>query len=72
MAMSFLGLAIETVPDGISESYIDQVLTWQEHVQNNKIALVHVPCHIQHLWHGPLTRRMYTERFDILKKHNKL
>jgi hypothetical protein len=69
MAMSFLGLAVETVPDGISEAYLDQVLTWQESVKNNGIALVHVPCHLKHFWHGPMHRRRYMERWDILKKH---
>jgi hypothetical protein len=69
MAMSFLGLAVETVPDGISEAYLDQVLTWQEAVKNNGIALVHVPCHLKHYWHGPMHRRRYMERWEILKKH---
>jgi hypothetical protein len=69
MAMSFLGSVIETVPDGLSEGYLDQVLTWQEYVQEHKIELVHIPCHIQHFWHGPMHQRKYVERFDILKKH---
>ena len=69
MAMSFLGSVIETVPDGLSEGYLDQVLTWQEYVKEHKIQLVHVPCHIQHFWHGPMQQRKYMERFDILKKH---
>ena len=69
MAMSFLGSVIETVPDGLSEGYLDQVLTWQEYVKEHKIELVHVPCHIHHFWHGPMQQRKYMERFDILKKH---
>jgi hypothetical protein len=69
MAMSFLGSVIETVPDGLSEGYLDQVLTWQEYVKEHKIELVHVPCHIQHFWHGPMKQRKYMERFEILKKH---
>jgi hypothetical protein len=69
MAMSFLGSVIETVPDGMSEGYLDQVLTWQEYVKEHKIELVHVPCHIQHFWHGPMQQRKYMERFDILKKY---
>jgi hypothetical protein len=69
MAMSFLGSVIETVPDGLSEGYLDQVLTWQEYVKEHKIELVHVPCHIQHFWHGPMQQRKYMERFEILKKH---
>jgi hypothetical protein len=69
MAMSFLGSVIETLPDGLSEAYLDQVLTWQEYVKDNKIELVHVPCHIQHYWHGPMRQRKYMERFEILKKH---
>ena len=70
MAMSFLGSVIETVPDGLSEGYLDQVLTWQEYVKEHKIELVHVPCHIQHFWHGPMQQRKYMERFEILKKHH--
>lgn len=69
MAMAFLGSVIETVPDGLSEGYLDQVLTWQEYVKEHKIELVHIPCHIQHYWHGPMHQRKYVERFDILKKH---
>ena len=69
MAMSFLGLAVETVPDGLGESYLDQVLTWQEAVKEQGIALVHVPGHLQHFWHGPMHRRRYMERWEILKKH---
>lgn len=69
MAMSFLGLVVQTVPDGMTNSYLDQVLTWQEYVKDNNIQLVHVPCHIHHHWHGPMHRRRYMERFEILKKH---
>jgi hypothetical protein len=32
-------------------------------------VLVHVPCHLQHFWHGPMRRRRYMERWEILKKH---
>lgn len=69
MAMSFLGLAVETVPDGISETYLDQVLQWQDCVANAGIELVNVPCHISHYWHGPMRRRLYMERWKILVQH---
>jgi hypothetical protein len=69
MAMSFLGLTVETVPDGVTGGYLDKVLSWQERVKENDIKLLVVPLHILHHWHGPITRRFYMERWQIVTKN---
>jgi len=69
MAMSFLGRAAETVPENVHTSYKKQVLEWQQKVNEHGIEFIVVPVHIQHFWHGPMRRRLYMERWDVLAKH---
>lgn len=67
MAMALLGRAAETVPDGLHENYLDQVLEWQQLATEAGLQLVAVnKVHIRHYWHGSLQSRRYMERWQIL------
>lgn len=69
MAMSFLGRARETVPDNVHANYLEQVMKWQDRVLKNNIQLVGIQARIKHYWHGPLHRRKYMGRWNILARH---
>ncbi len=69
MAMSFLARAAETVPDNIHRNYKNQILEWERSVLENDIALILIPNHIVHHWHGSLKHRAYMGRWNLLAKH---
>jgi len=69
MAMSFLGRAAETVPDNIHVNYKHHILAWEKSVLENDIALILIPNHIVHHWHGSLKHRAYMGRWGLLAKH---
>jgi hypothetical protein len=69
MAMAAIGRAKESIPDGLSAEYVDQVMQWQQRAKAFGMGLSYVPGNIIHHWHGDLKNRKYMERWDILRKH---
>ena len=70
MAMSFLGLANQTVPDNVSQQYRYYILNWQHIISSFDMKTSYVRGIINHYWHGDLINRKYLERWQILVKNN--
>jgi hypothetical protein len=71
MALSLIGKAQQSIPEGIHKNYIDLVLRWQRradlHIRQN---IGYVPGTIAHHWHGKKKDRKYWDRWEILKRWN--
>lgn len=69
MAMALVGKGELSVPTGLSQAYYDAVRTWEQLATINiRRNVGFVPGTITHGWHGPKTKRKYTERWDVLRK----
>lgn len=68
MAMALVGKGELSVPTGLSPEYYKAVQTWEK-LANLRIRrnVGYVPGTITHGWHGPKTKRKYTERWDVLR-----
>lgn len=68
MAMALVGRGELSVPSGLSSGYYEAVRTWERlaniHIRRN---VGFVPGTITHGWHGPKTKRKYTERWEVLR-----
>jgi hypothetical protein len=70
MAMAVIGKGKESIPEGMSAEYVDQVLKWERKAKAFGMRMGFVPGNLIHHWHGDLKNRMYMERWDILRKYN--
>lgn len=68
MAMSWLGMAEKTFNNKLSEGYKKSILNYQDKCKN--LLIGYVPGIIKHYFHGHKKKRFYTERWQILIKHN--
>ena len=68
MATALIGLAQNSVPAGMSDSYRKHVLDWQALAEAHiKRDLGFVSGSIRHHWHGRAADRRYQERWQILE-----
>jgi len=65
MAMSFVDLASQTVPDNVSDKYKEYILNWQSIVKAYELKTSVIDGTIKHYWHGDLADRKYLERWSI-------
>jgi hypothetical protein len=68
MAMSYIQNVMKSANERYSESYLDSILEVQDRVKGLRIG--YVPGVIRHHFHGTKANRKYTERWEILIKHN--
>lgn len=68
MAMAFIGKAVSTVPESISDTYREMVREWESRAKG--MHLLAVKGNLLHYWHGDLSNRKYMERWDVLARHN--
>lgn len=68
MAMAFIRLHEDSVPNEMSAAYRQMVVNWAEGAVD--MTLRPVAGTIRHYWHGSLANRKYVERWDILSQHN--
>jgi len=68
MAMSYIQNVLKSANNRYSESYLDSILEFQDRVKGLRVG--YVPGVIRHHFHGSKANRKYTERWEILIKHN--
>ncbi|WP_158800834.1 hypothetical protein [Acidisoma sp. L85] len=66
MALALINRVTESVPSGISASYLRMLLAWQTRARHIAGNISYVPGTIEHLWHGPKDKRAYVDRWGIL------
>jgi hypothetical protein len=66
MALALIDRVTESVPSGISASYLRMLLAWQTRARHIAGNISYVPGTIEHLWHGPKAKRAYVDRWGIL------
>ena len=67
MAYALLGQVQRSFPLGISKSYVDYWLRWQDRAEKHierKVGIV--PGTVNHYWHGSKQHRRYQDRWKIL------
>lgn len=70
MAQAFLGQLKHTTPGGLSPSYGQRLMTWQDRAMHAVAGhLGFVPGTIEHGWHGSKAGRNYVGRWDILRRN---
>jgi len=67
VAHSLINMAIDTLKKGMNPEYIMDVAEYQQKI--NGLRLGYVPGIIRHYYHGTKINRKYTDREDILIKH---
>lgn len=71
MALCLIGQGHRSVPGGVSKSYRNYIMNWQNMVDCHfKRNVGYVPGTLTHYWHGHKKNRKYVERWDILTKNN--
>ena len=70
MAKAMLGLADQSMPDGIHPNYRAMVKAWEAKAAALKRDIGFVPGTILHHFHGHKADRKYWDRWDILKATN--
>lgn len=68
MALSIIGFGLKAIKDQSTESYKSSIREFQRNVYG--LRLGYVPGVIRHFYHGSKVLRKYTERWEILIKHN--
>lgn len=66
MCLALVGLAKNSLPNGINKAYRDEVYGWQERVKTLRQDVGYVNGTILHHWHGKKKQRKYRERWEIL------
>jgi hypothetical protein len=67
MALSLLGHGIKSVNHNVTNTYKDIILEFQDRIKN--LRLGYIPGVIRHYFHGSKINRKYSERWQILVKH---
>ncbi len=71
MSLALIGEANRSVPGGVSDAYLREVMRWQDralrHINRN---IGFVPGTIEHLFHGRKSDRGYQSRWDMFIKNN--
>ena len=67
MAFSLLGKSVKSFNENVNEEYKDSVLQYERNMKN--LRLGYVPGVIRHYFHGTKKNRKYSERWQILVKH---
>lgn len=68
MALSFINKVNTMINENYNKDYINSMLEFQK--KSNNLRLGYVPGVIRHHYHGSKKNRKYTERWQILIKHN--
>ena len=68
MALSFINKGLKAVNEMSTDGYKDTISIFQSSCANLRIG--YVPGVIRHYFHGSKKNRKYTERWEILIKHN--
>lgn len=70
MALALAGKAEYSLPGGVSASYRDAVMRWQQRaVQHINGNIGYVPGTVEHLFHGRKADRGYLSRWDMFLRH---
>lgn len=67
MAKSLIGKGKDSLPNGLTQGYVDMVDIWEERAKALKKDVGYVRTSIFHFFHGPKKSRKYWQRWDILK-----
>jgi hypothetical protein len=68
MGLSLIGHGLKAVNADSTDDYKDSIREYQESVKHFRLG--YVPGVIRHYYHGSKKNRKYTERWQILIKHN--
>jgi hypothetical protein len=68
MMLSLIGNGFKSINENSNESYKNKIITFQEKIKTLRFG--YVPGVIRHHYHGSKKNRKYSERWQILVKHN--
>jgi hypothetical protein len=68
MALSLIGKGLKSINENSTDDYKQTVIEYQDRVK--QLRLGYVPGVIRHYFHGSKKNRKYTERWQILLKHD--